>query len=395
MKLRYLATLTAALTLACCSAEDSDNVDDAVDGDAETTEVGEFTFGEATPESVGMNAEILEGARDYAFAEGKNTQSVVIVRDGTIVAEWYADDRDRDSFAASWSVAKSVTSSLIGIALDRGEIPSIDEPMTTYVPDWEGTERDDIVLRDVLEMASGLTWVEDYDPSNLTNSDVAEMVLDGEGSQLAIVTDNEVEHPPGTEFNYSSGDTMLLSHVIEVATGKSAGDYADEHLFGPLGIEQARWWEDPSGDTLTYCCLDMTARDFARFGQLFLEGGALSGKRIVPEAWVEDSIEPSPSYDGYSYQWWLTGNEYEDEKVPDDTYSALGHDGQYIHIIPSLDLVVVRHGLYWPHDGEAVAEPSLFVVYPSDGLFPESGTAPPDSWSVPDFLAPIVDSIED
>jgi CubicO group peptidase (beta-lactamase class C family) len=235
--------------------------------------------------------------------------------------------------------------------------------------------------------------VEDYDPSNIASSDVAEMVLDSEGSQLDIVLDNEMVHEPGTEFHYSSGDTMLLSHVIEVATGQSAGDYAAEHLFGPLGVERAQWWEDKSGDTLTYCCLDMTAREFARFGQLFLEGGVLSGKRIVPERWVADSIKPSPSYVGYGYQWWLTGNEY--ETVPEDTYSAIGHDGQYIHVIPSLNLVVVRHGLYWPHDGEAIADPSLFVVYPSDGLFPESGTAPPDSWSVPEFLAPIVDSVED
>lgn len=383
----FILVAAAALTLVCCTDAEDSGSNDA------SGEPALFAFGEGAPESEGMDAAILEGAREYAFAPGKNTQSVIVVRRGTIVAEWYADDRERDSLASSWSIGKSVTSALIGIALERGEIPSIDEPMITYIPEWEGTERADILLRDVLEMASGLAWIEDYDPQNLGNSDVADMVLDLEGSQLAIVVDNPVAHEPGTEFNYSSGDAMLLSKVISVATGESVGDYAQRHLFEPLGIENARWWRDISGDTLTYCCLDMTSRDFARFGQLFLEDGELAGRRIVPEAWIEESIRPSPSYDGYGYQWWLTGRT--DEPFPADTYSALGHDGQYVHIMPSLDLVVVRSGLYWPYEGEAVSDPSLFVRYPSEGILPEMGTTKPDTWSDVEFMGPILDSIQD
>lgn len=375
------------------AGSDSADTDAASDASTPDDADDEFEFAEGAPESVGMDAATLERAREYAFAPGRNTQAVIVVRRGTIVAEWYAPERDEHSLAASWSIAKSMTSALIGIALERGEIPSIDAPMTTWVPEWEGTERAAITLRDVLEMASGLAWVEDYDPTNAMGSDIAEMVLDTAGSQLAIVIDNPVAHPPGTYFNYSSGDAMLLSRVLATATGKSAGDYARDHLFEPLGIVDARWWQDRSGDTLTYCCADMSSRDFARFGQLFLEGGQLGGRRIVPEAWVRASVSPSRSDDEYGFQWWLTGN-WEDT-VPDDTYSALGHDGQFVHVIPSLELVVVRNGLYWPHEGEAIAVPSLFSLYPSEGMFWGRGTAAPDSWSDADFLGPILDSITD
>lgn len=352
-----------------------------------------FEFAEGTPEDVGMDSTVLEGARTYAFTEGRYTQGVVVVRRGTIVAEWYDPRRDASSRGASWSMAKSFTSALVGIAIDRGEIPSVDEPMTTYIPEWEGTEKEGMRLRDVLEMASGLEWNEDYDPAAAGGSDIIEMVLDSSGSLLSVVLDNPVTAPPGTRFNYSSGDTMLLSRVLSVATGMSAGDYAREHLFEPMGVSDGAWWRDLSGDTLTFCCVDMPSRDFARFGQLFLDGGRLGGRRIVSEEWVRESTSPSRSYEGYGYQWWLEGNVQ--AGVPEDLYAAEGHDGQYIYVIPSLELVVVRNGWYAPYQGDTVADPSLFGRYPSDGIIPSRGTRPPSDWSDAEFLAPIVASITD
>jgi len=182
---------------------------------------------------------------------------------------------------------------------------------------------------------------------------------------------------------------MLLSRVIASATGMSVAEYADAHLFGPLGFE-GRWWRDQNGDTLTYCCLDMPSRAFAAFGQLYLEGGTLDGEAIVPAAWVEASLQPSESYPGYGHQWWLIGAE---PGIPEDTVAAIGHNGQYVYVIPSLELVVVRNGRYAPYGGEAVADPSLFVRYPSDGLIAGRGTVGPDSWDDAAFLGPIVDSI--
>ena len=347
---------------------------------------------DGAPADVGMDENVLAAARAYAFTPERNTQAVVVVRHGTIVAEWYANDRDSSSLGASWSIAKSFTSALIGIALDRGEIASLDAPMRTWFPGFIGTDKESITLRDVLEMASGIQWVESYETADIRNSDVAEMALTRGASHLEVVLDNPVAHPPGTRFNYSSGDTMMLSHVIQAATGMRADEYAQHYLFDPLGIEEVRWWRDRSGNTLTYCCADLTARDFARFGQLFLDGGVYAGRRVVSASWVAQSVTPSRADHEYGFQWWLTGNY--DPRLPADTYSAIGVDGQYTYVIPSLDLVVVRLGRYTPPSiPDGVIDTSLFADIPQGGIFPGRGTTPPSTWDDYEFLSPILESI--
>lgn len=344
----------------------------------------------ASPEDHGMDPAALERARDYAFAGGMNTQGVVVVHDGVIVAEWYADGAGEESWAASWSVAKSFTSALVGIAVDDGLIPSVDEPMTTWFPEWAGTDREAITLRDVLQMSSGLQWVEDYDPGAVGASDIIRLVLD-ERDQLAYAAGRPAAAPAGSAWSYSSGDAMLLSGVIEQATGMPAGDYARQEIFDPLGMDRVEWWRDVPGHTLTYCCLDTTSRDFARFGLLYERQGAWGDEQVVPRAWVEESLDAAPHSGGaYGYQWWLD----EAAGLPDDTFAALGHDGQYIFVIPSLDLVVVRNGTYRKDPGPAVADPNLFTHYPSDGLVPGHGTlSPGESWDDAEFLRPIVESL--
>lgn len=348
----------------------------------------------ATPEAQAMDASVLEGARTYAFQPGKRTQGVVVTRRGTLVAEWYEDGRDATSYAASWSMGKSVTSALVGIAIDEGKIPSVTVPMTDYYPQWIGSPRDQIALEHVLHMTSGLDWEEIYQVDMANESDVVQLVFTTE-SPLAYVLDRPLRVTPGTTFNYSSGDTLLLSGMLQQATGRPAGEYAQEKLFGKLGIEAAEWWTARTGETLTYCCLDMTSRDFARIGLLYMQRGMWDGEQVVPQAWVDASLSPAPAYMGYGYQWWLEGRTATDAIIPDDLFMANGHDGQYIYVIPSLELVVVRNGHYDKYEGEPIAHPTLFARYPSDGLTPESGTVPPDSWSHTQFLTPILDSITD
>jgi CubicO group peptidase (beta-lactamase class C family) len=342
-----------------------------------------------SPEDNGMDPAVLDRARSYAFSEGMNTQGVVVVRHGVIVAEWYAGRSDAESWAASWSVAKSFTSALIGIAIEEGKIPGVDEPMTTYYP-WQGAGREGITLRDVLQMSSGLEWTEDYDPAAISSSDIIQMVL-FQPDQLAYASGRPLESEPGTDWNYSSGDTMLLSGVIEQATGLPVDEYAREKLFEPIGMEQAEWWRDARGHTLTYCCLDTTSRDFARFGLLYLRDGEWGTEQVVESSWVDESLERAPgSADvGYGYQWWLAGV----DGAPDDLFAARGHDGQYIFVIPSLDLVVVRNGTYVKDPGEPIADPNLFGKYPSDGLVPGRGTDGPEHWDDAAFLAPIIESV--
>jgi CubicO group peptidase (beta-lactamase class C family) len=352
------------------------------------------SLSDGTPADVGMDAAMLAGARAYAFTPERHTQAVVVVRAETVVAEWYAEDRDQDSFATSWSIAKSFTSALIGIAIERGEIPSVDTPMHTWFPEFLGTDKEAITLRDVLEMASGIAWTESYEPDEVGESDIAEMALSVGESHVDIVLDNEVAHPPGTVFNYSSGDTMMLSHVLQQSTGMRADQYAQRFLFDRIGIMEVRWWRDRSGHTLTYCCADLKARDFAHFGQLYLGRGVYDGRRIVSESWVAQSIAASRASDDYGFQWWLPGNW--DDRLPPDTYAAIGVDGQYIYIIPSLDLVVVRLGRYYPSfDADGVITTSLFATIPNGGIVFERGTLPPETWDDYDFLSPIIESIQD
>jgi CubicO group peptidase (beta-lactamase class C family) len=174
----------------------------------------------------------------------------------------------------------------------------------------------------------------------------------------------------------------------------SVGEYAQQELFGPIGIDQVEWWQDAEGHTLTYCCLDMPSRDFARMGLLFLNDGAWGDEQVVPAHWIAESLTPSPAYVGYGYQWWLIGRDH--DELPDDTYAAQGHDGQFIYVIPSLDLVVVRNGVYDKFDGPPVAEPNLYGRYPSDSRGTRLGTMLPENgWDEAAFLVPIIESIQD
>lgn len=391
-----VAIVVGLFATACSSGDDNaDATQD--DAPAEQNESSEGFPGDAwtvdDPADHGMDAATLEEARTYAFAEENNTQSVVVVRDGAIVAEWYADGADEESWTASWSMAKSVTSALIGIAIEDGLIPGVDEPMTTWFPAWAehpADPRADITLEHVLHMSSGLDWDEIYEDGDIAASEVATMVT-SQPDQLAYAAGRPAENEPGTVWSYSSGDTMLLSAVIEQATGMPAHEYAQQELFDPIGMAQVDWWSDAEGNTLTYCCLDTTSRDFARFGLLYLNEGRWGDEQVVPDGWVADSVVPTPPSEGqYGYQWWLDDL----EGVPEDLFNASGHDGQWIFVIPSLDLVVVRNGTYVKDPGEAVADPTLFEHYPSGGLVPGRGTTPPpESWDNADFLAPILASI--
>jgi CubicO group peptidase (beta-lactamase class C family) len=383
------------LIAAGCSSSDGeadDTGDTTTTAEAATTteaDPGEVVPGAdwvvADPADHGIDPAGLEEARAYAFAPDRETQGVVVVHEGEIVAEWYADGADADSWAASWSMAKSFTSAVVGIAVDEGHIGGVEESMATYLPEWAGTDHEAITIRDVLQMSSGLDWVEDYVGSG-ESSDIVRAVT-GETDHLAFAAGQPVAVAPGTRWAYSSGDTMLLSGVIEAATGRPLDDYATEVLLDPIGIDQVDWWRDLAGHTLGYCCLDMPSRDFARLGLLYARDGRWGDQQVVPEAWVEESLVAAEASDGaYGYQWWLG----DPEGVPEDSFSANGHDGQFIYVVPSLDLVVVRNGTYAKDPGPPVADPTLFSKYPSDGLVPGRGTVPPDEWDAGAFLGPIV-----
>ena len=287
----------------------------------------------STPEGEGMDATRLEDVASYC--EAHKCGAVVVTRHGRIVWERYWDGWDENSTDNSWSMAKSMTDALVGIAISEGKIKDVDESAADFIPEWRGTRNEEITLRNLLSMTSGLLWNEDY----YEESDVITMITSSDQTTYAI--SRPPFHDPGDDWYYSSGDTQLFATIIKAATGMEAGQYAQEKLFGPIGMEGARWLTDEAGHTMTFCCVITTARNFARFGYLFLRDGRWNDKQVLPEDWVKESIEPSQwENQGYGYFWWLL--HFPD--VPQDMYYADGFQTKRIYVIPSLDIVAVRIG---------------------------------------------------
>jgi CubicO group peptidase (beta-lactamase class C family) len=243
------------------------------------------------------------------------------------------------------SVSKSVTSALIGIALHRGEIPSIDSDALPYfsgyrAPDTAG--RNKLTLRHLLTMSAGIKWEEDALPYTDPNNSCAQM----EAAQdwVQFVLDQPQVAEPGATFVYNSGATQLLSQVLKHATGMHVDEYAQAHLFRPLGISSYYWKHTPTGHADTEGGLYLTPRDLAKIGYLFLRDGVWDGTRLLPEEFVrastmtQISTGADPRGLDYGFQWWV-------ERRPEgEAYAALGYGGQRLIVIPDLDVVAVFTG---------------------------------------------------
>ena len=384
MKIRFVAL--GACLAACAPVEEGED----------SLAIGQIApwpterWAQLEPEEVDMDPAVLEGAFEYAFAEGRNTQAVIVIRGGAIVAERYAEGKDETDYAASWSAAKSFASTLVGMSIDDGDLRGVGEPMSTFFPAWAGTDKEAIELHHVLHMESGLDFVEDY--ANVAESDVIAM---GFRDDVLAYTAKEVPvgSAPGSRWYYSSGDTMLLSGAIEHATGRGVAEMARERIFEPLGMDHAQWWVDGLGRALAFCCMDAPPREFAKFGLLFLRDGRWGEEQLVSPQWVETATtQRADNYEGYAYQWW-TAEINEDTQLPPDMFAARGHDSQVIYVIPSLDLVVVRFALYDKPPEEPIADGGYLRHFMPRGLSPH-GTHAPDEWLDEPFLAPVINAIE-
>ncbi|MBP5636722.1 MAG: serine hydrolase [Bacteroidales bacterium] len=262
----------------------------------------------------------------------------VVLHKGGIVAERYDEGIGPDTQLLSWSMGKSFTNALVGImALDS--LVDINAPMD--IPQWQGDGRAAITLNNLMQMQSGLQWNEDYG----NRSDV-NVMLHCEKDMGLYALDKPLEHEPGTYWYYSSGSTNIVMRYLRGKFGSDAEflGYIRERLFKPLHISGAHFEPDMSGTPVGSSYLYVTARDFARFGELFLEDGCVGGERILPEGWVDYTVTPASASEGkYGAFFWLNRNHYMPD-VPEDTFSCNGHDGQQIYIIPSKELVVVILG---------------------------------------------------
>ncbi|HBG56516.1 MAG TPA: serine hydrolase [Porphyromonadaceae bacterium] len=290
----------------------------------------------------GVDMQKLNLAMEQAFADTipyKGTFAVMVVYRGQPVAEKYAEGLGPENRFLSWSMAKSFTNALTGILAKEGRL---DIYAPAHVEEWQSDERRSISIHNLMQMNSGLKWNEDYGNSSDVNN-----MLHKEGDMARFASSKPLEYPPGSVFEYSSGSTNIVSYLLRRAIGNDAEYYAfpREKLFNKIGMRSAVFEVDASGTFVGASYLYASLRDYARFGLLYLNNGNWLGEQILPENWVEYTTTAATGSDGiYGAFFWLNkaGTDYPD--VPRDMYSCNGHDGQFIYIIPSKELVIVRTG---------------------------------------------------
>ncbi len=305
------------------------------------------------PRAKCASQDALERVVDEAFTsdELSITNAVVVVQGGRVLVERYggvkeyfdrpAEPIGPESELLSWSMAKSMLHMIIGTLVDQGRLQP-EHP--AGVREWSDPHdpRHQIRLSDMLAMRDGLGFVENYEIGQVSH--VIEMLF-GEGKEdmAGYVAALPLAHEPGTFFNYSSGTTNVLSRIVadEVGYANAYDAYLHEHLFDPIGMQSARATFDPTGVFVASSFLHATALDFAKFGLLYLRGGAWQDRQLISRSWAATAQVPlskDPDSDGfYSWQWWVTGDRF-------GTYWASGYEGQMISVVPALDALVLRFG---------------------------------------------------
>jgi CubicO group peptidase (beta-lactamase class C family) len=315
-----------------------------------------------------VDYEGVEAALDAAFAdETATTRAILVVKDGAVVAERYAEGFSAATPFLSWSMAKSVTAGMVGAAVLKGEI-DIDEPAGAPERYSPGDPRFAIVWRDLLQMQSGLAFNEDYgDP----NSDVSKMLFRARDAG-SVAAKKKLIHEPGTFWDYSSGTTNLIQRSLRdalEADGIDYHSYAREALFEPIGAASFVLEPDASGTFIGSSFMYATARDWAKLGLLYLNDGVHDGVRLLPERWSRTVATPAAASDGfYGAQFWLNrpgtdGRPKYMPGVPDDAYLMAGHEGQYVLIIPDKRLIIVRTGMTRGTPAMPVVAPTFAAIY--------------------------------
>ncbi|MBT8052918.1 MAG: serine hydrolase [Xanthomonadales bacterium] len=263
----------------------------------------------------------------------QNVAGLLVLKGGKIAYERYGLGNTRDSRWISFSVTKSVVSMLVGAAIRDGYIDNVDEKVSDYLPRLKGSPYDESTLRNILQMASGVEWNEDYaDPASDVNSASWQTV-----ALYDYLAQKQRQSPPGREFNYNTAETNLVGTLLRSAIGNNLSTYLQEKIWRPFGMESDAVWTltEPGGGEFGGCCISATLRDYGRLGLFALHQGRLpDGSSVLPEGWMEESTVPSKGYPGYGYLWWLGRG---------GAYRAIGIFGQGICVHPEQNVVVALH----------------------------------------------------
>ena len=325
----------------------------------------------ATPESQGMRSGVLADMLDLVWQENLEMDSILIIRNGYVVMDTYHFPRKPDSKHNIFSCTKSISSTMIGIAMDKGYIRSVHDPLLDFFPEKTPGNPDEgkheITLKHVLQMATGLGCRDSY---LYQWRGMTQMRLSEDWVQYMI--DLPLVEPPGTRFEYCNGASFLLTAIIEKITGKTGIAFAKEHLFTPLGIKDIYWPANMHGQTIGWGQLHLRPRDMARFGYLFLNNGNWEGRQLVSAQWVADATRkhvPATPMAGYGYQWWVMSPE---------RYAAMGYRGQRIFVLKDKNMVVVFTGRLKGKDlsiPEGILNGYILPAVQSDGPLPEDKEA--------------------
>lgn len=271
------------------------------------------------------------------------TIAFLVVKNDSVTHEQYWDGHNAESHTNSFSMAKTITSILIGIAIDEGKIKSVDQPVGDFLPEFKEGDNAKLTVKDLLTMSSGINFDEDY------VNPLAYPAAAYYGSDIKELTYKyKVTEEPGKVFSYLSGNTQLLGFILEKATGKAPSDYASEKLWNPICAKNPAFWslDHKDGSEKVYCCFNSNAPDFARIGKLYLDSGKWNGTPVVTADYMLNSVKPADMLDEdgnknnkYGYSWWIIPD-YKGHYI----YYARGILGQYIVCIPDKDMIVVRLG---------------------------------------------------
>ena len=337
----------------------------------------------STPEEQGMSSERLEEMMNYIDENYLQIEGVVIIRNGYLVFERYpSPDYDADTRHFLFSVTKSFTSALIGIAVEHGLV-STSDTMVSYFPDREIQNLNDrksrVTVEQLLMMRSGMKWDESSAGYDTPENDIYH-INHGDGLQYCL--DLPMVYDPGTQWHYNTGSSQILSGIVRVTSGTSTLEFAKTYLFGPIGITNVEWSADLGGTQKGGFDLQLTPRDMARFGYLYLNKGRWGETQVIPEQWVTQSTSTLTELGdglGYGYQWWT---------LPElNAYRASGLYGQQIFLAPDENIVFVLTGHISPTQHEL--EESFFETYVLDAVNTEAAT---DNLveSIPGFCLPII-----
>ncbi|MCP4912977.1 MAG: serine hydrolase [Oligoflexia bacterium] len=305
----------------------------------------------------------LKELKNFVFGESNihSSNALLIIKDGKVIVEEYKNGFHKEKPHRIWSISKSFSSALMGMAIDQ-KILTLDEKVhDTYPLTKEKGYYKELTIKHLMQMSSGFEWSEGYE-NNPLKSNVIDMLFINNYRDMATYTSQRpFAHRPGKQFNYSSGETNLMMGILRKKLGAKYENYPWEQLFQPLGMKNITWERDQAGTYVGSSYLYMSARDLAKFGQLYLQKGKWNDKQLLKESFVDESVKLVPAFEktilkgednaqGYGYQWWLNKDlPIKKLKRPypalaESAYFGLGHHGQTLIVIPEFNAVVVRYG---------------------------------------------------